>query len=147
MTNAVRTVEPVQGPSFLAPASTNAGPLAQPPGLGLGANKALSSQGDKSCAAVHGTRITVTSTGAGDDAMEVEAVGDTADRRGDDAEAGVRMDCDDDIEEGGVPWVTVPKAPVQPSEGEPSGLPLPKNKRSRRSEDAMEVAAVKSTAD
>ena len=30
MTNAVRTVEPVQGPSFLAPTSTNAGPLVQP---------------------------------------------------------------------------------------------------------------------
>ena len=50
------------------------------------------------------------STGAGDDAMEVEAVGDTAHRRGDDAEAGARMDCDDDGEEGGVPWVTVPWA-------------------------------------
>ena len=69
----------MQGPSFLAPASTNARSLAQPPGLGIGANKALSSQGDKSCAAVHGTQITVILTGAGDDAMEVEAVGDTAD--------------------------------------------------------------------
>ena len=46
-------------------------------------------------------------TGAGEDAMEVEAVGDTADRRGDAAEAGARMDSDDVGEEGGVPWVTV----------------------------------------
>jgi len=52
----------------------------------------------------------VTSTGAGDDAMEVEAVGDTAEGHGDDAEAGARMDCDDDGEEGGVPWATVPWA-------------------------------------
>ena len=79
MTNAVRTVEPVQGPSFLAPTSTNAGPLVQPPGLGLGATKALLGQGAKSCAAVHGTQITATSTGADDDAMEVGAVGVTAD--------------------------------------------------------------------
>jgi len=100
----------VAGSARLAPVSTNAGSFAQPPGLGLGANKAHSGQGDKSCAAVHGTRITVTSTSAGDDAMEVEEVGDTADRRGDDAEAGARMDCDDDGEEGGVPWVTVPCA-------------------------------------
>jgi len=75
----------------------------------------------------------VTSTGAGDDTMEVEALGDTADRHGDDADAGAHMDCDDDGEEGGVPWVTVPQALVQPSEGEPSGPPLPKNKRSHRS--------------
>ena len=52
---------------------------------------------------VHGTRITVTSTGAGDDAM-----GDTIDRQGDDADAGAHMDCDDDGEGGGEPWVTVP---------------------------------------
>ena len=52
----------------------------------------------------------MTSPGAGDDAMEVEAVGDTADRRGDDAEAGVRMDCDDVGDEGGAPRVTVPEA-------------------------------------
>ena len=78
MTNAVRTVQPVQGPSFLAPASTHAGPLAQPPGLGLVATKALSAQGDKSCAAVHGTRLTVMSTGVDDNAMGIEAGGDTA---------------------------------------------------------------------
>ena len=54
--------------------------------------------------------MTVPSTGAGDDAMEVEAEGDTADRRGDDAEAGARMGSDDVGEEGGVPWVTVPWA-------------------------------------
>ena len=46
------------------------------------------------------------STGAGDDTMEVEAVGDTADRRGDDAEAGARMDYNNVSDEGGVPWVT-----------------------------------------
>ena len=90
----------VAGAARLAPASTNTGFFTQPPGLGLGATKALSGQGDKSCAAVHCTRITVTSAGAGDDAMEVEAVGDTADQHGDDAEAGARMDCDDDGEEG-----------------------------------------------
>ena len=78
MTNAVRTAEPVQGPSSLAPTPTNARPFTQSPGLGLGATQALSGQGDKSCAAVHSTRITVMSTGAGDDAMEVEAGGDTA---------------------------------------------------------------------
>ena len=92
MTDAVRTVEPVQGPSFLAPASTNARPLVQPPGLGLGATKALSGQGDKSCAAVHGTQITATSTGADNDAMEVEAVGVTADQRGDEAVRGSEGD-------------------------------------------------------
>ena len=55
----------------------------------------------------------MTSTGAGDDAMEVEAVGDTADRRGDDAEAGARMDSNNVGEEGGVPWVTVRCEPLQ----------------------------------
>ena len=65
---------------------------------------------DRSCDAVHGTRVTLTSTGAGDDTMEAEAVGDTVDRRGDDADAGAHMDCDDDGEESGVPWVTVPWA-------------------------------------
>jgi len=57
--------------------------------------------------AVHGTQVTVTLTGARDDGMEVEVVGDTADRRGDDAEAGARMDCDNGGDESGVPWVTV----------------------------------------
>ena len=110
MTNAVRTVEPVQGPSFLAPTSTNAGPLVQPPGLGLGDTKALLGQGAKSCAAVHGTRLTVMSTGAGDNAMGVEAGGDTAHRHGNDTKAGAHMGCDDVGEEGGAPWVTVPGA-------------------------------------
>ena len=50
--------------------------------------KALSGQGDKSCAAVHGTQITATSTGADNDAMEVGAVGVTADRRGDEVARG-----------------------------------------------------------
>ena len=39
--------------------------------------------------------------------------GDTADRRGDDAEAGARMDCDDVGGEGGVQWVTVRCEPMQ----------------------------------
>ena len=50
------------------------------------------------------------STDAGDNAMGVEAGGDTADQRGDDAEAGARMGSDDVGVEGGVPWVTVPWA-------------------------------------
>ena len=75
----------------------------------------------------------MTLTGAGADDMEVKKVGDTAVPRGNDAEAGARMDCDDEGTEGGVPWVTMPQAPFQPSEGEPSGLPLPKSKRSHRS--------------
>ena len=78
MTNAVRIVEPVQGPSFLAPTSTNVGPLVQPRGLGPGATKALLGQGAKKCAAVHDTRLTVMSTDAGDNVMGVEARGDTA---------------------------------------------------------------------
>ena len=57
--------------------------------------------------AAHGTRVTVTLTGAGADDMEVEKVGDTAVQRGNDAEVGARMDCDGDCDEGGVPWVTV----------------------------------------
>ena len=56
--------------------------------------------------AAHGTRVTVTLTGAGADDMEVETVGDTAVPRGNDAEAGARMDCDDVGDEGGAPWVT-----------------------------------------
>ena len=44
-------------------------------------------------------------------------MGDTADRRGDDAEAGARMDCDDVSDEGGRPWVTVPQATVTFSVG------------------------------
>ena len=73
MTNAVRTAEPVQGPSSLAPTSTNARHLVQPRGLGPGATKALLGQGAKKCAAVHDTRLTVMSTDAGDN------VGVTAD--------------------------------------------------------------------
>jgi len=61
--------------------------------------------------AVHGTQVTVTLTGASADAMEVEAVGDIADQRGDDAEAGARMDCDDVGDEGGVPWDSVTEMP------------------------------------
>ena len=57
--------------------------------------------------AAHGTRVTVTLTGAGADDMEVEKVGDTAVQRGNDAEVGARMDCDEDGDEGSVPWVTV----------------------------------------
>ena len=54
----------------------------------------------------------MTLTGAGADDMAVEAVGDTAVRRGDDAEAGARMDCDDVGAEGGAPRVTVPQVTV-----------------------------------
>ena len=48
----------------------------------------------------------MTSTSAGDDTMEMEALGGTADQHGDDADAGAHMDGDDD-EESGVLWVTV----------------------------------------
>jgi len=120
----------VAGSARLAPVSTNAGSFAQPPGLGLGANKAHSGQGDKSCAAVHGTRITVTLTSAGDDGMEVEEVGDTADRRGEDAEAGARMDSDDVGGEGGVPWVTVRCEPMQ-SHGNIVAAPGKKKRQSK----------------
>ena len=40
-------------------------------------------------------------------------MGDTAVQRGDVAEAGARMDCDDVGDEGGVPWATVPWAALK----------------------------------
>ena len=49
----------------------------------------------------------MTLTGACADAMEVEAVGDTADQRGDDPEAGAGMNYDDVGDEGGALWVKV----------------------------------------
>ena len=48
------------------------------------------------------------STDAGDNAMGVEAVGVTADRHGNDTEAGAHMGCDDVGEEGGVTEASPP---------------------------------------
>merc|ERR1711865_658754 len=52
--------------------------------------------------------VTVPLTGAGE-VVEIEAVGDTADRCGDDAEAGAHMDCDDVGDEGAAPRASVPE--------------------------------------
>ena len=85
------------------------------------------------------------STGADDNAMGVEAGGDTAHQHGNDTEASAHMGCDDVGEEGGAPWVTVrgellvgarqyaSDRPHDDSGDTPQDDPLLKKKKRRRS--------------